>query len=180
MLERFAQVRHICGILAVACVGLGCANGTASRVPARYIVAPRTLGNHRIGVLRLGQGFACEFDRTVAPASYLISDIGRPGVPKLRPRDLAAIDAIQKHVRISTLRFSYVGSEFVVFNAPLPVTSVCSPETPPFAVWTGACNEYYNPLLGVTEAVMDCGHPPRPWIKGDSGHGSGSWANIVH
>lgn len=146
----------------------------------RYIVPPHQMGNHRIGVLRAGEGFSCEIDGVVGEAIYRVADVGHPRVPRLRPRDVRQLRAILRYVQPTSLRFTYVGDEFVLFNAPLTESDICGADTPPFAVWNGSCNEYYNPLLGVTEAVMTCGHPPRPWVKNDRGNGNGSWATIVH
>lgn len=174
-------VPTVYGIAFIALTIAGCAVKVQGQPgDQRFILRPTRIANHRIGVIKVGGGVACYFDGHVPAPSYAVGDIGRRGIPTPNYSNLKTIRLIQRYVRIRTLRFTYADGEFVVFNAPIPPTQMCHPDTPQFAMWNGACNEYYNPLLGETAAEPDCWHPPRPWMERDLGTGKGSWANIVH
>lgn len=147
----------------------------------QVIVEPTSIGNHRVGAIKVGSaGFACTVDGRTSPASYPVTAIGESGVPAVSAPDVALAAKMFRISRPRGLRFSYVRNTFVVFNAPVSVREICSFDTPPFAVWNGACNEYYSPLLGQIQAANACDHPLRPWILNDKGIGSAPWTNIVH
>jgi hypothetical protein len=135
----------------------------------------------QVGFVRVGLGIACESH--LSSASYAVHDIGKDHVPQPHAKDLATLRLILKHAHPSALRFAYLhdaSDTFVVFNAPIPPAEFCDAAVPPFVMWNGACNEYYSPLSGETEAAMGCIYPPRPWVKGDQGTGTGTWSDIVH
>lgn len=177
MYLRALLIITLCLAVTEACTGRALSHGSQA---AHYIFPPRVYGNHRLAVTRVGMGFSCVTDGTVAPAIYLAEDVGHRGMPRLRRADIKTLRDILNFARPARLRFTFVGGRFIVFNAPGKPSSICNPDTPPFAIWNGACNDYYNAFLGTIESVMDCDHPPRPWVKHDNGRGTGSWANIVH
>lgn len=60
----------------------------------------------------------------IGPPIYAVSDMGKPGVPKLTTDQLALIKRIQRYVHSSTLSFAFVptrpqwlGGPFIVFDA---------------------------------------------------------------
>ena len=79
--------------------------------------------------------------------SYLVSDIGKSGVPQLSVRERATIETIRRHLRSKTLRFAWIEhhtatSEFIVFDAS---DGPCTIGSLGYPVISGTCNEYYKP-----------------------------------
>jgi hypothetical protein len=171
------------GLLALLCVGLlACTHAENDSLPqgSEFVQSPELMGNHIIGVVKTGDGLACYFDGGVGPPSYPVSDIGKAGVPRPRAGEIATLHLILHYIHPLALRFAYIkghnGREFILFNAP--PERLCDPELTGFFVLNGACNEFYEPLnLDVLGAWPDCDSPPRPWVKGDPGVGTGcTWS----
>jgi len=105
------------------------------------------------------------------PLSYLVSDIGKHGVPQLNAPERAMIERIRRYVRSKTLRFAWVEDsttmgEPIVFDA---YDGPCEGWAAGYAVLNGACNEYYEPGENPysTHAVPGCYRSsPRPWMDG--------------
>jgi hypothetical protein len=79
------------------------------------------------------------------PRSYLVSDMGRPGVPDLDRDEIATINQIQHYLRAKTLRFAFVGKpsqEFIVFNAKL---GPCLEAAGGYQVLNEDCLDFYEP-----------------------------------
>lgn len=102
--------------------------------------------------------------------SYLVRDLGKPGVPGVNVKDIRMLRAIRKYIHASTLRFAYVGGEFIVFDA---AQGPCAPFAPGYTVLNGAYNEMYSPTddFKSTTAVPGYGIPPRPWMKSGTPRG---------
>jgi hypothetical protein len=106
------------------------------------------------------------------PRSFLVRDLGKPGVPALDSDQLKTIHQIQQYVHAKTLRFAFVGrasQDFIVFNAKL---GPCLDAAGGYVLLNGECGDFYEPgedpwyrhaLPGGT-----CG-PSRPWIRDDPG-----------
>ena len=113
----------------------------------------------------VGPGTACYVDGVTGPPSFLVRDLGKRGVPQVTTDALRMARKIAMYVRAKkTLRFAYVGGEFIVFNA---VDGACEPNAPGYSVLNGKCNEMYSPTdnFDHTRAVPDCnGNLPRPWM----------------
>jgi hypothetical protein len=106
------------------------------------------------------------------PRSYLISDLGKPGVPELDGGERQTVRQIQRYVHAKTLRFAFVGrfsQEFIVFNAKL---GPCLDTAGAYTLLNGECGDFYEPGEDpwYTHALPGgiCG-PSRPWIPGDPG-----------
>ena len=114
--------------------------------------------------VRIASGVACSYQGRVGPPSYRVRDVGKKGVPTLRPADATMLENIIHYVHSSTLRFAYVGGEFAVFDAD---------DGPCFAgqyavLSTRDCNMLYVPSDGyneIFEGPGGCVGTPRPWIK---------------
>jgi hypothetical protein len=79
-----------------------------------------------------------------------------------------------RYVHPSTLRFAFIGGEFIVFDA---AQGPCAPYAPGYSVLNGACNEMYSPTdnFKSTAGVPGCAMAPRPWIAHDGGTGTRPW-----
>ena len=54
----------------------------------------------------------------LGPPTYLVADVGRRGVPQLGKRDLQMAKTIARYVHHpKTLRFTFLGSELIVYDA---------------------------------------------------------------
>ena len=125
-------------------------------------------------VLRVGaHAVRCRepYRDALSPASFSVSDIGKPGVPRLTARQVALIHLIKKYVRSGTIRFAivqpvpYIGS-FFVFDAkygPCPSAYV--------EYWVlndgyRFSNVYYEPRTGHEfTGPGDVAPSPGPWCK---------------
>jgi hypothetical protein len=131
-----------------------------------------------------GAGIVCEasgrddFGRVwyigVSPASYLVTDIGRKGVPTLHQDDLRMLHKIQRYIHSKVLRFISISGHPLFFNA---VAGPCIGGAPGYPVLNGYCNEYYMPSgeFTGTHSVPGC-MTPRPWMPSESGKpGNEAW-----
>ena len=101
------------------------------------------------------------------PRNYAVSEIGKRGVPALKKNQLKMLSSIRKYVRSSTLRFTFIDDDLVVFDA---VDGPCfDGGAPGYPVLNGACDEYYQPGEDPRKTVPapGCIGPPRPWIASD-------------
>jgi hypothetical protein len=155
---------------------------TASACHASTSVAasasPGGAGVPAVHEVHVGLGVACSSNGALGPTSYPVTDIGRPGVPKISSANLAMLKAIQRYVHPKTLMFAYVPGvvPFVVYDAS---NGVCSGGQ--YMVLNAkACNAFYAPTdvrYGVG-AMIGCLAAPRPWIPHDSGNKNApSWQN---
>ena len=153
----------LCGI-AVALVGTQCAahrsSTEASPSPSDYT-----------GSVVVGKGVACEYLGHRGPPSYRVSDIGKPGVPRVDKSDLQILRIMMRDVHPSTLRFAYLDGKFSVFDA---VDGPCSP-TPVGVLTDRSCNAIYVPFdaNGNIGYANGCIEQPRPWIPNDRGNPHG-------
>lgn len=144
-------------------------SGTAEMVVSP---SPCPTGTCRhISVVAAGAGKACNVNGNIGPPSYLANSIGRPGIPHLNETQRAQILEIMKYVHSSTLRFAFVGGEFVVYDAK---GGPCIGS--PYSVMNFGCNEFYSTtdfdsasaegthagLFGRTGA---CTQGLRPWTR---------------
>ncbi len=118
------------------------------------------------------------------PRSYLVSDLGKTGVPELSGSELNTLRLIQRYVHSRLLRFAFVGQfggEFIIFNAKL---GPCLDAAGGYRVLNGAfCNAFYEPgedpwgTKAEAGGFSACG-PRRPWVSGDPGPNIPSyWSN---
>lgn len=124
-----------------------------------WIVKPHLMGNQVVGQARIGAGVACYRNGVMGPPSYLVAEIGKPGVPVPAKADARLLREHFAHLDPKTLRFLYLPlaePHFVVFLASLQ--ALCDPTHPPFKDLTGSCNQYYQPLEygDRTTAAPDC------------------------
>ena len=100
--------------------------------------------------------------RPEGPRSYLVSDIGKPGVPHLDARAMRAIHKIQRYVHSSTLRF--VAEPFMLFDA---TRGPCLDIAGEYPLLNGACNEFYEPGEDPYHAKAAPGDicPKYPWMR---------------
>lgn len=105
-----------------------------------------------------------------APESFLISDVGKPGFPMLRPSERRIIIRIRDFAESSFLRIAWVDNastpnNFVVFDA---IDGPCEVSAPGYGVLNGECAEFYEPGENPyrTHAVPSCYPTKRPWMSG--------------
>ncbi len=105
------------------------------------------------------------------PKSYLVSDIGKRGVPHLNAQRRALIGRIRRQLHSQTLRFAFVDdfprdSDFIVYDA---TDGPCTVASLGYPVLNGACNEYYKPgeIPYATFPAPDACYraTPRPWMN---------------
>jgi hypothetical protein len=122
--------------------------------------------------VHVGMGISCNVDGELGPPSYLVRDVGKVGVPHLTKSQLTTLKSIKRYFEPPTLRFAFVGREYVIFN---PKFGLCWRGVPGYRVLNGGCNAYYavTDRFDGTVAVPDCWGPPRPWVPGDPGRGAG-------
>lgn len=102
------------------------------------------------------------------PASYLVSDLGKAGVPALTLADRSSSLAITRYVHSRYLRFTNLHGRFIVFDAPL---GPCLYAAGGYRILNGLCYEFYEPGLDPTSARFSdgCLGPSRPWVVHDPG-----------
>ncbi len=151
---------------------ISCNGCNAATRHVQFISKPSLQGNRYIGEVRVGSGTACYVNGSIGPPSYAARGISSPGAPKLMPSELAMLHKILKFVHPNTLRYAFVGGEFIVYDAR---GGPCASEN--YFVLNGDCNEFYSPTddFSGTRAGTGCWNPPRPWIPNDRGTGKGSW-----
>jgi hypothetical protein len=112
-----------------------------------------------------------------APQSYLASDIGKPGFPKLRPDEARLVARIRRYIRSGDLRIAWLDrattpNNFIVFDAN---DGPCEVQAGGYSVLNGGCNELYQPGENPysTHAGSGCYPVKRPWmdrqLRGDRG-----------
>jgi hypothetical protein len=140
-----------------------------------------------IRVASVGRGQACQVNGITGPPSYLANNIGH--VAMRNATDRRTLDKIQRFVHPTTLRFAYVGGEFIVFDA---VAGPCEGGAPGYPLLNQGCSDYYAPTdfespdaegakAGITGAPGGCRLAPRPWMPGDGGDPKApSWSKYLN
>jgi hypothetical protein len=106
----------------------------------------------------------------LGPPVFLVSDLGKPGVPRLTAKQVQMLLAIERNLRSPTLRFVFAQSgsdhssapELVVFDA---INGPCSAITE-YRVLNGDCNELWDSTESATVSDMDCFNTAPPWPHG--------------
>ncbi|HET7813955.1 MAG TPA: hypothetical protein VFL13_06250 [Candidatus Baltobacteraceae bacterium] len=113
-------------------------------------------------MLEIHRGYAtiCQADKQQFPASYLVADLGKPGVPKLSPRELYTIRKIEPNVGINGLRFEHAGRHFIVFVAGL---GPCHTFVPGYPVLDAEPCWFNMPVDGVH--AMPCRDKRASWMS---------------
>ena len=143
--------------------------------PPEAVLEP--MGTLRPVEVQIGSGTACYLNGHTSAASFSVSDIGRPGVPKVSPSDLSMLHAIMHYVHTRTLRFVFLSGKFYIYDASV---GLCNPSPSGYYVLNASsCNVYYQPPLDLKapHAVPGCWNVPRPWIPHDRGRGKGDWSH---
>lgn len=101
------------------------------------------------------------------PASYLVSDLGKPGVPRPSAAQASLVRQIARYRSSRTLRFLFLNDRLVVFDAK---DGPCSGSANAYEVLNGAPNLFYSP--GENPYVLKSGSndittEPRPWGTSD-------------
>ena len=104
------------------------------------------------------------------PQSYSVTDVGKPGFPKLTRGEAGEVQAIRRYADSDTLRLAWVnhGNEFIVFDA---TEGPCSDFAPGYAVLNVKCpgHEYYQPGEDPYHGAAARRHPP-PGCKHQTAH----------
>jgi hypothetical protein len=106
----------------------------------------------------------------LGPPSFLVRDLGKPGVPDLSAEQMKLLLAVERNLHSPTLRFLFARSEgdhssvpeFVVFDA---IYGACSTITE-YQVLNGDCNELWDTTESAIVSDMDCFDTPPPWPHG--------------
>lgn len=155
-------------VLALATIlcGASCATGTVQSSTTSKCGGPHYPPCHP--EVRVGQhGIGCKtFDvpDQVGPPSYLVSDIGKGGVPRISAKQIRLAREIQHYVHSPTLRFAVLASPdtFVIFDAK---NGPCAALGYPVLNFANG-NLYYEPgeAPGYVYAGPGDGAPtPGPW-----------------
>lgn len=173
--------RHFWGVIALMLVA-----GCASRPKA----AAAQSGYHAMQVMTRtvdeGRAIRCDsglydvtespprlLKRRLGPATYLVADIGRTGVPQPSPPDLRLTRRIARSLNHpATLRFTYAYSEYLVYDV---TDGPCTSAAAVYQVLNDpAYNWAYTPgdVGDGRAAVPECPFRKRPWFPHDRGQGS--------
>jgi hypothetical protein len=157
-------------VAACASRSAGGPGGSSSR-PTPYATTIAVSGARVVREIRSGFSARCLVDGQTSPSSYLARDLGKPGVPHVNPKNVRMLNVIGKYVHTTTLRFAYIGSEFIVFDA---AQGPCAPYAPGYSVLNGTYNEMYSPTddFTSTTAVPGDAIKPRPWTTRELGGGT--------
>lgn len=186
------SVRHLVVFaLALSLMGCQARSSTASAAPTPSAstspaptasVSPTAIAtkfslNAPILVVHVGLGVACSRNGVVGQPSYLVSDIGKPGVPTIDNRNLAMLHKIMQYVHSRTLRFSYLrGAAFSVYDATYgpcggtPYTVLNAPRCDEVFMPTDVDTPRGNQLFA---GPGGCYHQPRPWMPHGGGNPNG-------
>ena len=156
-------------VLALSIALLPWLGGASNAASASQPILPDGTFGAKVGV-----GIECvPYGKSLVspPASYAVSDLGRPGVPVLGRSNLDLIHRIQKYVKSPHLRFTWVIPHwFIVYDAP---AGVCVDTAPGYPVLNRPCNTFYEPgenPTGTNGLPEDCTPAMelklRPWLKG--------------
>ncbi len=163
----------VCAAVAVMSCNSPSSSDNSASAGGETVTTVSTGGNRIIQEVKKGLGIACRVygpPSTTGDFSYLISDIGREGVPRPSTSEMRMINRIKKYVRSKSLRFEYVaGREFIVYDAAL---GPCETAAPGYRVLNSeSCNLYYSPTddFDGAKAVPDCYGTPEPWIVNKTG-----------
>lgn len=118
-------------------------------------------GGRNVRTLAMAGGIACQADGVIGPVTYAASNAGK--VRRLMKSEAAALARIRHYVASPYLRFTWLGSEFIVYDA---IYGVCSGGV--YAVMNGDCNELYSPTdtrFENTFAGTGCRSTPPPWKR---------------
>lgn len=170
--------------LLIACMLCGCHAPRAdsgTKPPAKPTAFVRDVsegGARRIEEVRIGYKTICRVDGRDFPPSYLVSDLGKPGVPKLEPAFLRQVRDISRYVHSKTLRFQEVEAQFLVYDASLGPCLLAAPGY--WVLNAPGCNLYFMPAdeWNGPSAVPGCYTPRRPWIAHDGGNPNLPWGSV--
>lgn len=147
-----------------AAISLIAALALASCHPRRteHVVVVSSDASRLVQAQDVGTGVRCLVDGHPGPISYPAAAAGKAGVPNLTRQQDAMLHKIVKHLRSSTVRFSWVGGEFIIFDAS---DGPCEPYAPGYPVLNMGCAARYSPTddFDRLSAVDSCFGTPYPW-----------------
>lgn len=163
---RMALANTLSLLMLVGCNAQSAAKSTATPLAAAT----------GFGILHEGLGTACASGGLVGPVSYRVLDLGKADVPTLDRSSLRMLKRIEQYVPVFALRFSYLKSTLIIYNA---ARGPCYSGV--YSVLNAAgCNVIYSPSDAtgrMFEGPGGCLAKPRPWIPHDRGNPNGpaSW-----
>jgi hypothetical protein len=171
MWERwFALLAAIAAFCSAPLLACSKGNDTTAQTRGEAVLTADALPTS-VPVGRYGIGCrTCEEPNVVGPPSYLVSDIGKPGVPTLTADQLTLVHRIRHYLHSKTLRFAFVnaynrGPRFIVFEGD---DAPCSDAALGYPVLNSDTNEFYEP--GEAPSFVHPGPPligptstPYPW-----------------
>jgi hypothetical protein len=129
-----------------------------------YRTAPYVRTQSRFGVGCLGNvPPGATANPQPPPQSYLVADLGKPGVPRLNRDESATLARIRRYVTSATLRIAWVDSsnndKLIIFDAR------DGPCVGYYPVLNGTCNEIFEPEETPYHTIPtpECLGTPRPW-----------------
>jgi hypothetical protein len=141
VLGRFLSNRRPFVVCAIAAMLAAC-HATSHATSEAVTIVPS--GNHS-GVYEVRRGVAsvCNVYGTLGPPSYLVSDMGKPGAPVPDSSDVTTLHKMLRYVHSATLRYAFLGNEFIVYDA---VNGPYSMEVPYAVLNERSCNAMYAPV----------------------------------
>ena len=126
--------------IASGCRGNARPAQSAAEVPRGARVLEYDYADGRnIRTLKIDGGIACQADGVLGPMTYSAADAGKSNIPALTASERQALEQIRHSVSSRTLRFTWLGSEFIVYDA---IYGVCNGGL--YWVMNGGCNEFYS------------------------------------
>lgn len=119
-------------------------------------------GGRNIRTLELDGGIACQADGILGPLTYRAADGG--SVRRLTSSEAAVLARIRRYVPSPTLRFTWLGDKFIVYDA---IYGVCNGGL--YWVMNGGCNEFYSATDTWMKSTVPgspgwrCATPP--WVR---------------
>jgi hypothetical protein len=154
-------------VLPWALVLAGCSASDPTRAsPAPSVTTVFSTANRTVEQQTIGRATRCIVNGELGPPSFLVSDLGKAGVPRLKTGQAAMARSIAQYVRSRRLRFLvFKNGEFIVFDA---LDGPCEPDAPGYPVLNEGCNAAYSPTDNFDHAgaYANCYPSPRPWLTG--------------
>ena len=159
------RTTYVLATVTVALSAVCCARPPTPQSVNDAATSAANSGQRIIIEIAAGAGIACSVDGDVGPPSYLVRDLGKPGVPRIPAHDVAIVRRIAKYLDSKDLRFAYPGGQFIVYNA---INGPCEPHAPGYPVLNLQCNMMYSPTdnFDGPRAVPQCSPTmKRPWMR---------------
>ena len=139
-------------LMLCACHGTAANRKSGDEIPkGARVLKYDYAGGRNVRTLAMNGGIACQADGVLGPMTYDAADAGK--VRRLSKSEASVLARIRHYEHSSTLRFTWLGSQFIVYDA---IYGVCMGSV--YWVMNGGCDEFYSP----SDTWMDTTVPGSP------------------